>query len=281
MKQRFPWVFVAVFFVTSCVKEDLRWNLEELPSLPTVRTDEVNSPGATQANASGKVTDDGNLTVTERGFCVSTSPTPDLEDEVYNAGNGTGSFTAMLVNLSAETTYFVRAFATNELGTAFGEQVSFTTDSPPPSMVGENNCSSLSGATTQYGGMNGTTGVWGISSSGYSGSCWQAPNPNSGGQLGTAIGTHYVQFNHTFENDGFIEFWLNTYNPGYDNLVPNVTVDGVGQPSPVVIDGDDSSFSWMKVRTADISAGTHTIRITFTGSYYVFKLDELDFYEYQ
>ena len=90
-----------------------------------------------------------------------------------------------------------------------------------------------------------------------------------------------MEFNRTFDNNGFIEFWLTTYNPGYDNLIPSITVDGVVQPAPAVVGGGTSSFDWMKVRTANISGGNHLIRITFTGSYYIFKIDEIDFYEYQ
>jgi|LauGreDrversion4_2_1035121.scaffolds.fasta_scaffold32838_1 hypothetical protein len=281
MIHRLTWIVVALVFFSSCVKEDLRWNLEKLPSLPTVQTEGVNSVGDTYANAVGKVTDDGSLTVTERGFCLATSTMPGLDDEVYDSGSGEGEFSVALQDLNPETMYYIRAFATNELGTAFGEQVSFTTNAPPPAVIGENSCSSLSGVTSQYGGMNGTSGSWGIGSSGYSGSCWQAPNPNAGGQLGTAIGTHYVEFNRTFDNNGFIEFWLTTYNPGYDNLIPSITVDGVVQPAPAVVGGGTSSFDWMKVRTANISGGNHLIRITFTGSYYIFKIDEIDFYEYQ
>lgn len=241
----------------------------------------MNTVEARQANASGKVISDGDLNVTVRGFCISTSTMPDLNDEVFTAGPGTGSFTASLTDLTPETTYFVRAYATNEMGTGFGEEVSFTTEPPPPTLVDENNCGSLSGTTSVYGGMNGTSGNWGVGSGGYSGSCWEAPNPSAAGQLGTAIGTHYVQFDRTFESNGFIEFWLNTYNPGYNNIFPSITVDGVGQPPPEKINGGSSGFEWMQVRSADISAGTHTIRITFSGSYYVFRLDEFDFYEYQ
>lgn len=272
-------IFLAFSFLTSCVKEDLQWNLYQ--PIPTVRTGEVSSVVSTQANASGEVTSEGDSYVTVRGFCISTSTMPDLDDIVYDSGAGEGFFTAALSNLTPETTYYVRAYAKNDLGTGYGKEVAFTTEPPVPSVVDENNCGSLSGTTSLYEGMNGTSGSWGIGSSGYSGSCWQAPNPSSSGQLGTAIGTHYVEFVHMFENNGFIEFWLNTSNPGYNNLFPSITVDGFGQSTPEMIDGNASGFYWMKVRSADIAAGTHTIRITFTGSYYVFKLDEIEFYEYQ
>ena len=52
---------------------------------------------------------------------------PNLSDKVVNAGNGTGSFELRLTDLSPGIKYFVRAFATNSKGTAFGNSKSFTT----------------------------------------------------------------------------------------------------------------------------------------------------------
>jgi len=47
-----------------------------------------------------------------------------------------------------------------------------------------------------------------------------------------------------------------------------------------MIAGSTSGFEWMQVRTADISAGAHTIRIEFTSAYYVYSIDEIDVFEY-
>ena len=251
------------------------------PTIPSVQTGDVSSIGIYNAVGAGTVTDDGWLSVTGRGICLSTNPQPDLNDVVYPAGSGLGSFSTSLTGLDGGTTYYVRAYATNSVGTAYGIQVVFNTEPPPPAIVDQNDCSSLAGVSSYYEGMNDNTGTWGIGNSGYSGTCWEAPDPDAWGQLGTAIGTHYVEFTQTFQNNGFIEFWLNTFNAGFDNIMPSITVDGILQPTPTMIGGGTSGFDWMQVRTSDISGGTHTIRITFVGSYYVFRIDEIDFYEYQ
>jgi hypothetical protein len=47
-----------------------------------------------------------------------------------------------------------------------------------------------------------------------------------------------------------------------------------------MIGGQSSSFNWMKVRSPNIQAGNNTIRISFDGSYYVLKVDDIDFYEF-
>ena len=97
------------------------------PESPIVTTADVTDITQTTAVSGGNVTDDGGATVTARGVCWSTSQNPTISDNHTSDGNGTGSFTSNLTNLTANTTYYVRAYATNENGTSYGEQKSFTT----------------------------------------------------------------------------------------------------------------------------------------------------------
>ena len=87
----------------------------------------VSDVTATTAVCGGYVSADGGATVTARGVCWSTSPNPTVGDSHTNDGSGTGSFTSNITGLSANTTYYVRAYATNSAGTSYGSQVSFTT----------------------------------------------------------------------------------------------------------------------------------------------------------
>ena len=79
------------------------------------------------ATCGGSVTYDGNTTVTARGVCWNTSGNPTVSDNHTLDGTGTGEFSNMLSGLTPGTTYYVRAYATNSMGTAYGEEVSFTT----------------------------------------------------------------------------------------------------------------------------------------------------------
>lgn len=97
------------------------------PESPIVTTADVTDITQTTAVSGGNVTDDGGASVTARGVCWSTSQNPTISDNHTFDGNGTGSFTSNLTNLTANTTYYVRAYATNENGTSYGEQKSFTT----------------------------------------------------------------------------------------------------------------------------------------------------------
>ena len=99
----------------------------EVPEQPVVTTAEVTGITCYTAVSGGEVTFDGNVTVTARGICWGTSPNPTIEDNKTTDGTGVGGFTSNLSNLEHNTTYYVRAYATNEVGTAYGEEVTFTT----------------------------------------------------------------------------------------------------------------------------------------------------------
>ena len=81
----------------------------------------------TTAETGGNVTFDGGSEVTAHGVVWSTSEDPTLEDNKTTDGTGTGQFTSSLTGLSCGTTYYVRAYATNAVGTNYGEGISFTT----------------------------------------------------------------------------------------------------------------------------------------------------------
>ena len=97
-----------------------------MQTLPTVVTDTVESVGTMYATCIGEVIDDGNDTILERGFCWSTIPHPSKLNG-YLFVDPEGDFRDTIFGLSPQTTYYVRAFATNSLGTAYGNEKVFTT----------------------------------------------------------------------------------------------------------------------------------------------------------
>jgi uncharacterized protein (TIGR02145 family) len=108
-------------FNVRCVK-----NQETLPSVSTSTITDITQ---TTATGGGNVTAQGSLEVTERGVCWSTSQNPTIVDSHTSDGTGTGSFVSILSGLTSGTAYFVRAFATNNAGTAYGDELTFTTTS--------------------------------------------------------------------------------------------------------------------------------------------------------
>jgi uncharacterized protein (TIGR02145 family) len=95
--------------------------------LPVVTTSTTTSITQTTAASGGNVTSDGGASITERGICYNTSSNPTLADSKLIATGTTGTFTSNLTGLTAGTTYYVKAYATNSVGTAYGNQVIFTT----------------------------------------------------------------------------------------------------------------------------------------------------------
>lgn len=116
---------VLLMLTIGCKKEDDG-------KIPVLTTSAVNDITQTTANCGGNITTDGGSTVTARGVCWSTNQNPTIADTKTTDGTGTGSFPSNLTGLTANTTYYVRAYATNGAGTAYGEQQSFTTQSAVP-----------------------------------------------------------------------------------------------------------------------------------------------------
>ncbi|MBW6500056.1 MAG: fibronectin type III domain-containing protein [Bacteroidales bacterium] len=107
---------MLVFSITGCKEE------------PTVTTDPVVNISTTTATSGGKVLEDGNAGVTARGVCCSTNQSPKINDSKTTDGAGVGSFTSSLTQLAPNTLYYVRAYATNSVGTAYSSnEIYFTT----------------------------------------------------------------------------------------------------------------------------------------------------------
>lgn len=96
-------------------------------SAPTLTTDTISSITETTAISGGNITSDGDSPVTARGVCWSTSQNPTIANNKTTDGTGTGAFTSNITGLTSNTTYYVRAYATNNVSTAYGEEISFTT----------------------------------------------------------------------------------------------------------------------------------------------------------
>jgi uncharacterized protein (TIGR02145 family) len=97
-------------------------------TLPTVETTVIYDVTETSAMGTGNVTDDGGANVTERGMCISLSQNPTIANDIFPSGTDLGYFTCTINGLSADTKYYVRAYATNSQGTAYGSQIEFTTE---------------------------------------------------------------------------------------------------------------------------------------------------------
>ena len=97
---------------------------------PTVTTQYVSSVTATTGLGNGNVSSDGAQTITDRGVVVSLVANPTTADSKFSVAGTTGVFTASVTGLAGNTTYHLRAYATNAGGTSYGADVIFHTASP-------------------------------------------------------------------------------------------------------------------------------------------------------
>ena len=100
-------------------------------ALPTVATASVSDVSYATATCGGNVTSDGGGVVTAKGVCWNTTGSPTLADNHTIDGGGRGTFVSSMQALIPATTYHVRAYATNAAGTAYGNEVTFTTLAGP------------------------------------------------------------------------------------------------------------------------------------------------------
>ena len=114
--------FLLIAFIT-CILVSCKPDLEK----PTVVSSPISQIAETSAVAGGEVISDGGTEVKSRGVCWSVDSNPTIENDKTIDGEGVGSFQSNLSDLSQNTTYYVRAYATNSEGTSYGEEVSFTT----------------------------------------------------------------------------------------------------------------------------------------------------------
>ena len=97
-------------------------------SIPSISTTAATNITSTSATSGGTVSSDGGSTITARGVCWSTTANPTIADTKTTDAGTTGIFICSLTNLSAVTTYYVCAYATNSIGTGYGTAISFTTN---------------------------------------------------------------------------------------------------------------------------------------------------------
>lgn len=220
---------------------------ESLP-LPELTTSAISDVTLNSAAGGGTITSDGGLTITVRGICWSTDPTPTISDSKTSNGTGTGSFVSNLTALAPGTTYQVRAYATTTAGTGYGNVVSFTTLKLPG--VGTTAVSTIAVTTATSGGNATAQGSSAITARGVCWSLSQTPTildnlTIDGGGLGVFVSnltglaansTYYVR-----------AYATNDAGTSYGDQVTFSTfgvmdVEGNGYPSVVI-----GTQEWMQV----------------------------------
>jgi hypothetical protein len=230
--------------------------------VPVITTAEATNITSVSANSGGNITGDGGAAVTARGVCWSTVQNPTIVLSTKTSdGEGSGMFTSAITGLESGIAYFVRAYATNRAGTAYGNQVTFSTSSALPSVttVAVND---ILPNSAKSGGMITSDGGSAVTARGV---CWStSPNPtvaNSKTNNGTGAG------GYTSSLTGLTE-GTNYYARAY---ATNGTGTAYGDQITVLTDGN-----YIQLRTATSGDG---VDLVFMGDGYI--ASEITSGEYQ
>jgi len=104
----------------------------EIPTLTTTAVSDITSASAVTG---GSVTASGGAEVTARGVCWGITHNPTVDFAKTSDGTGSGAFSSNISDLAPNTTYYIRAYATNKAGTAYGNEISFTSQDTPAAVT--------------------------------------------------------------------------------------------------------------------------------------------------
>jgi hypothetical protein len=111
------------------------WVGSTVPFQPAIISTGVSAITSESAVCGGHVYNGGGISVDSRGICWGTTPNPTIADLHTSAGTGTGAFTAAVTGLSPGTLYHFRAYAINDVGTSYGNDLAFTTVPHAPTNI--------------------------------------------------------------------------------------------------------------------------------------------------
>jgi uncharacterized protein (TIGR02145 family) len=118
--------------------DSITYNISTPGNLATITTNPLSSITSTSAISGGNIIYDGGSLITERGLCISIFPSPTTANTIINNGSGIGNYISNLIGLIPNTNYYVRAYAINNAGTSYGNELSFTTLSNGGSLIVSN-----------------------------------------------------------------------------------------------------------------------------------------------
>lgn len=203
----------------------------EGPALPTVKTTPLTEVTAESATLGGEVMTDGRLAVTARGICYGTEQQPTVEGLHTTDGAGLGSFTTTLKNLEHNTILYARAYATNKMGTAYGDQVKFTTELGVPIVISDS-VYRITAHSAKCKGHVESDGGYAVTKKG---TCWsRQPDPTVDDECtndGSGKGEFTSTLNNLLENT---TYYVRTYATNatatvYGEQIIITTLDGLAE----------------------------------------------------
>lgn len=239
----------VLFLVTGCKKDNP-------DGLPVISTSVVSEITEINAKSGGTISSDGGESVIARGVCWSTEPNPTILQNKTEDGSGGGTFISLLTGLEGNTTYFVRAYASNRNGTSYGMAMSFTTVKSGLPTLKTADAVEITEYSAESGGEITDDGGSDITSRGL---CWDTvPSP-------TVLGNHTIDGNgtgsfttHLSGLHPYTKYYLRAYasnssGTGYGNEVSFTTLIG----EDIFKLAGYGSKTWKLLR--DVSSGDYPV----------------------
>ncbi|MCX6208102.1 MAG: PKD domain-containing protein [Bacteroidetes bacterium] len=104
----------------------------DAPTIPSLTTTAITNITSVKATSGGVIIDSGGVGITQKGVCWSILPNPTTADPKTMDGKGNVAYSSLIKILTPSTKYYVRAYAINSIGTAYGNEINFTTLAPEP-----------------------------------------------------------------------------------------------------------------------------------------------------
>jgi hypothetical protein len=126
-KLTMPVIILCILLVSSCKKEEDNSSQPATANVPTLSTLPITEISDKSVKVGVTISDNGGATITERGVCYSTLPNPNINNSIEKSGTGVGSFEVTIQGLDRGKKYYVRAYAKNNAGVGYGNELEFTT----------------------------------------------------------------------------------------------------------------------------------------------------------
>ncbi len=242
-------VYLATFFQFSC-KKDI---IQPQAGVPTIVTSHVTSIDSISAVSGGNITSDGGASVTARGVAYGSAQSPTTMNGTTSNGTGTGVFSSTLSGLTSSTLYFVRAYAINAVGTAYGNEVSFSTLGLASVTTNSVTVVTVTGATT--GGDISSDGGATVTARGVAYGSAQSPTTaNNSTSDGTGTGAFTSTLTGLTSSTLYYvrAYATNAVGTAYGNELSFRTLVAGPQPcpgTPTVTDGDNNTYNTVQIGT--------------------------------
>jgi uncharacterized protein (TIGR02145 family) len=223
---------ILIVFLIGCTKNTTINNNITPATKPVLTTNPINNISNTMAFSGGTFITDGESNILSKGVCWSTNHNPTINDFKSDDGTGVTNYSSVLTGLSRNTTYYVKAFATNSVGIGYGNEVSFTTTDSSVIPIGNlptviiNSINSIAtNNAIAYGNVT-NQGSSSVTAKGFK--YFTTPNYSGGWQtvsVGTGLGTFSKTINSLQPNTTYYisAYATNSFGTAFSNEISFTT----------------------------------------------------------